>query len=134
MGRTMPLQDSLCFNRSSIQYILEVDFLHLKVILFFCSPETDLQGDHHLGVVDPHDVPQVQLAVHHQSIIVSAGPLVFLGSEKGHFRNEKHKITWYFSEFKCSPLRWQSKIAEGMLVTRRRMKSGNFILRRLSDN
>ena len=52
------------------------------VILFFCSPETDLQGDHHLGVVDPHDVPQVQLAVHHQSIIVSAGPLVFLGVKK----------------------------------------------------
>ena len=30
------------------------------------APEADLEGDDHLGVVHPLDVPQVQLAIHFQ--------------------------------------------------------------------
>ena len=34
------------------------------------APEADLEGDDHLGVVHPLDVPQVQLAKHFQRLTV----------------------------------------------------------------
>ena len=40
------------------------------------APEADLEGDDHLGVVHPLDVPQVQLPKHFQRLAVRL--LVFL--------------------------------------------------------
>ena len=67
-------------HQAAVLPVHPAGLIEALLISIFLTPEADLEGDDHLGVVHLHDVPQVQLPYHFHLLTSLTRLLVFLGN------------------------------------------------------